>query len=66
MFRCPIQGPSLTIPSQTTIAMKTLLGVTALEKLFKQPTSDEEETRIRKGLSRYASGLHSDWMLIPS
>ena len=40
--------------------MKTLLGVTALETFFKQPTSNEEEIQAREGLLRYASGFHSD------
>ena len=36
-----------------------------LEKLFKEPTSDEKETKRREELTMYASGLCSGWILTP-
>ena len=35
----------------------------ALEKLFKQPVSNEEEARVREGLSMYANVSPSDLIL---
>jgi len=36
------------------------LRIDALEELFGRPTGDENETKRRRGLSMYASGLGSE------
>ena len=40
--------------------------ITALEKLFQPPASDEKERKLREGFLVYASGLCLDGMLKPS
>ena len=42
------------------------LRIEALERLFEQPTSDENETDLRETLLTYASVLCVCWTLIPS
>ena len=53
---------------QNTVGVKDkieilLSRIATLEKLFEQPASDEKETKLREGLSMYASGLRLDWIL---
>ena len=60
-FDAPSESPLLQLHLQNTAGVKDkieilLLRIATLEKLFGQPASDEKETKLREGLSMYASG----------